>query len=313
MLIERIVTFANRNTEILFRAMERSLRATGCDLPLEVIPYDGAKFCLPKGSKWFENEALFKWVEGSRCHPGMRKYLCLTIGRYHYIDTDAIFLKNPAAFLTRYNGFVACCTEWSRSQFTYTDASQRLLAKRSSVWRRSVFSGGQYACDQALYTERELFDTCEQEENRQACIEFALHEQPGINLLVALSGVEITNLTLPPYNMESSWAGDYCGDYESLWENEGRMPYVIHYAGPVLDWDLPINKLFFNFLSKDERAQFDEQRRVRRRSSTYLRRWPFAIRLMNLMVRLVDNRFYVQPKLYHPAFSEKSFIKKIDK
>src|SRR3984885_4694712 len=134
MQIERIVTMANRNTEILFRAMERSLRATGCDLPIDVIPYDGAWFCLPKGSKWLEDEALFKWVEKSGCHPTMRKYLTLTIERYHYIDTDVIFLKNPATFLAPFEAFIVCCTEWSRSQWTYTDASLKLLAKRSSVW-----------------------------------------------------------------------------------------------------------------------------------------------------------------------------------
>jgi hypothetical protein len=298
MLIERIITLANRNTEVLFRAMERSLRATGCDLPIEVIPYDGLTFTLPKGSTWFENEALFKWVNRSGCHPMMRKYLCLTTSRYHYIDTDVIFLKDPATFLKQYNGFTVCCTEWSRSQWTYTNASQRLLAKRSSVWRRSVFSAGQFACDRALYTVNGLIDTCERKENRQACIEFALHDQPGINLLVALSGLEITNLTLPPHNIESSWAGDYDDDYEDLWKNESRMPYVIHYAGAVLDRDLPINKLFFNFLSKEEREQFSEQTGLKLRSSSDLSRWPSLIRLLNFMVRLVDHRFYVQPKLF---------------
>jgi hypothetical protein len=300
MLIERIVTLANRDTEILFRAMERSLRATGCALPIDVIPYNESRFCLPKGSRWLENDILFNWLEGNRCHPTMRKYLSLTIGNYQYIDTDAIFLKDPETFLAPFNGLTVSCTEWSRSlwiyQSTYTNASQKLLAERSSLWRRSLFSSGQFACEPALYTVPELLSTCERKENRQACMEYTLHEQPGINLLVALSGINLSNLTLPPYNFESSLAIDYAGEYESLWQDEARMPYVIHYAGHLLDQDLPINQIFFRFLNSEERAEFEEGKDLRSSSNSYLRRWPTPVRLLNLMLRLVDNRFYVQPK-----------------
>jgi hypothetical protein len=49
MKIEKIITLANNKVRLRFLAMERSLRATGCQLPLLVIPYDDKLFELPGG------------------------------------------------------------------------------------------------------------------------------------------------------------------------------------------------------------------------------------------------------------------------
>ena len=85
-----------------------------------------------------------------------------------------------------------------------------------------------------------------------------------MNLLVRETGVGVTNLTLPPHNMESTWAGDYPGEFEHLWTDERRKPYLIHWAGPTLDWDRPINELFYSYLTRGERAEWDEQQREKR-------------------------------------------------
>ena len=45
-------------------------------------------------------------------------------------------------------------------------------------------------------------EVSEKPEYRSTCLRVPLDEQPGINLLVALSNIEITNLSLPLYNME---------------------------------------------------------------------------------------------------------------
>ncbi len=52
MKLDCVVTLANRAVRLRFLGMERSLRATGCDLPLKVIPYDDARFDLPGRAEW---------------------------------------------------------------------------------------------------------------------------------------------------------------------------------------------------------------------------------------------------------------------
>lgn len=47
MKLESIITLASTEVRLRFIAMERSLRATGCDLPLRVIPYNANASKLP--------------------------------------------------------------------------------------------------------------------------------------------------------------------------------------------------------------------------------------------------------------------------
>jgi hypothetical protein len=46
---------------------------------------------------------------------------------------------------------------------------------------------------------------------------------------VALGNIEITNLCLPPYNMQSTMAADYLGEWKPL--TGDKRPYFMHYAG----------------------------------------------------------------------------------
>jgi hypothetical protein len=40
MKIDKIISMANQKVRLRFLALERSLRASGCQLPILVIPYD---------------------------------------------------------------------------------------------------------------------------------------------------------------------------------------------------------------------------------------------------------------------------------
>ena len=62
MKIDKIISLANKNVKLRFLAMERSLRDTGCDLPLLVIPYNDNLFDLPKGSTWWEIPEMIQWL-----------------------------------------------------------------------------------------------------------------------------------------------------------------------------------------------------------------------------------------------------------
>lgn len=263
MQLDRILTLANTTVRLQFLAMERSLRAAGCSLPLVVIPYDDRLFELPPNASWYRDEPLFDWLRTHHCHPTMRKYVCLLQANYHFLDTDIILLQNPEDVVGPHAGLVTSCTEWAKSAWTYTAASARYFSARTSTWMKDVFSTGQFAIDRRLYTHESLFAAATSPEFVEACIRYPYHEQPGINQLVLATDIPRLNLTLPPFNMESTWAGDYPGEYEHLWSDPQKKPYLIHWAGPTtLDADRPINRLFYDYLTA---AETEEWRALQRR------------------------------------------------
>lgn len=265
MQLEYIVSMANRRVRLQFLAMERSLRAAGCDLPLRVIPYDDDLFDLPANASWWHDEQMDKWLGDHNAHRMMRKYRCLLIGNFHFVDADICFVRDPAVALENVSGWVASCTEWNKPEFIATEHSLRILAAKSSTWQKTCFSGGQFACDVPLYASfDELRRTAERPDLIETAVRPPANDQEGLNVLVADHGIPVTNLTLPPHNMESTWAGDYPGEYEPLWADPSRKPYLIHWAGPVLDWERPINDIFYGFLTAAERAEWDELQRARR-------------------------------------------------
>src|SRR5687767_1628885 len=99
MKLEAIISLANKKCEMEFLAMERSLRATGCNLPLLVIPYDHNLFKLPPNSDWWNISEITKWVDHNKLWPAFKKIQCLTIANYQFVDSDVIFFENPASIL----------------------------------------------------------------------------------------------------------------------------------------------------------------------------------------------------------------------
>ncbi len=260
MHLEKIVTLANQNTRLRFIAMERSLRATGCNLPLWVIPYDEKKFDLPVNAHWWELENVLHWLEVHHAHRMMRKYQCLLESNYQFVDSDVIFLKNPERELTSFSGFITSCGHWHNPEHVITKEVLTFFDKSTTTWQQKIFNAGQFACDKRLYNFDELKQIAEQPEYKASCISFRFHDQPGLNLLVNLSGISVTNITLQPYCMESTWAGDYTDeDYSRFWKNESKKPYIIHWAGCSMSTNRPIDKLFLGYLTKQEREEWNKK------------------------------------------------------
>lgn len=261
MKLECIVTLANENVRLRFVALERSLRAAGCDLPLRVIPYDDARFALPPNAAWWEEPELFAWLARCRAHATMRKYACLLIGNYQFVDADVVFLRDPAAVLAPCEGFVSSCGHWRDPSHTVTSASRAWFASRWPRWHERVFNTGQFACDRPLYPLPELVRTAESPAFRATCLELPYHEQPGLNLLVNARDVPVFNLTLPPAPMRSTWAGDYAGepDFRRSWRTIDETPYLVHWAGCAIHSPRPIDQLFLDFLTPAERLEWSQQ------------------------------------------------------
>ena len=295
MNVDRIITMASRKVRIQFLAFERSLRAIGCDLPLLVIPYGDDQFKLPSNSEWWDMKGFVSWLNQHKAHPSMAKYLSLTQSSYVYFDSDICVLDDFRAILDQHTNFVVADTEWNKPLWATTPESTAILAQKSSLWTLKLFNSGHFACDRALYTEAEIKSVSEK--CSETCLKYRHHEQPGINLLVSLSEVEVTNLCLPPYKMESTMAIDYPGEWEGIW-SKGHRPYFIHYAGSVIGPEFPISRLFYDFLSKAERTDWAAIEEEKRNAQRWLDKWPLRVRLLNRLLQVVDRRFYVQPKIW---------------
>ncbi len=261
MKLDKIITLTGADdwNRLRFIAMERSLRAVGCTLPVRVIPFDDNRFPLPANSTWWEDKELTGWLAEKKASNKLRKYQTLLVANYHFVDTDIVFLKNPEPVLAPYHGFITSDGHWNNPQGnTYTEQSLKMFKAKTTTWQKSVFNSGQYACDEALYSLRELQHTCERPEFAPTCLYYRLRDQFAMNMLVNTTDVRVTNLTLPPLCMESTWAGDYDDDqYEQYWQEEDRKPYIIHWAGIAMNKYRPINKLFYDFLTAKEKSEWD--------------------------------------------------------
>ena len=257
--------------------MERSLRATGCTLPLKVIPFDESRFSLPGDAQWWEMPEVCKWLSSRGAHPFLRRYQCLLVANVHYVDSDIIFLRDPAVELAPHSGFVVCCGHWRNVTHATTPAVERSLRTKSLLWQYLVFNAGQFACDRALYTFENLKSLCESAEWSETILGNRFHDQPGTNIVVNLSGVSITNLTLPPTLLQSSWAGDYQSEADLEWLKGNHAPYLLHWAGIPRHTQLPVDKLVLQFLSQSERREWESEIRESRERSLRVTRGPFSM------------------------------------
>lgn len=252
-----IISLASSRVRLSFTAMERSLREVGCDLPLRVIPFNDDRFELPANAEWWVLPEVRQWVNASpasaRAHGVMHKYQTLLVGGYLFVDSDVVFLRDPREVFAAESGFVTCCGHWHNPDHTCTAETKAWMRRQTTVWQSAVFNSGQFACDRPLFEFANLRRTAESAGMRATCLGNRFHEQPGMNALVFASGVDVTNLTLPPRRLESSWAGDYTGrDYADYWQDRNRMPCFLHWAGRKPDGGLPIDELFYRQLRGEE-------------------------------------------------------------
>jgi len=260
MKLEKIITLASPSVRLRFLAMERSLRATGCNLPLLVIPYNDQRFELPENATWWEIPELTSFLKENNVFPAIKKYQCFLTSNYQFVDSDIIFLTNPEIALNTAQGFVTSCIHWVNTIHTYTSESLSYLESKTTTWQKCMFNSGQFACDKQLYTFAELKTACLKYKSTLLIDTPIYKDQPAINFLVNLTSVPIVNLTLPPYNMESTWAGSYLDNgYERYWTNENRKPYLIHWAGCAMNTGRPIDKLFLQYLTEQENDEWKMQ------------------------------------------------------
>ncbi len=275
MKLGKIITLASTPVRLRLLAMVRSLRAVGCELPVWVVPFGDApadRFALPEGCEWWRVPEVCDWLDGTTASPLMRRYQCFLEGNYQFVDTDVVFLRDPRAVLADQGGFVTSCGHWHNPGHTLTTQSEAMFRQASTTWQRLVFNSGQFACDRPLFGGLAALRAAAEDPAHAPRCFYPLADQSGVNLLRLVSGVPLSNLTMPPVAMESTWAGDYAdADYARYWDDDARRPYLIHWAGTPMHEARPIHELFYQYLTPGEREEWDGQVRQRSRPPTGLR------------------------------------------
>jgi hypothetical protein len=265
--LEKIITLASTPVRLRLLAMVRSLRAVGCDLPVWVIPFSDApeqRFPLPDGCVWWQVPEVCAWLDQTPASPLMRRYQCFLESNYHFVDTDVIFLRDPCVALAELSGFITSCGHWHNPDHTQTTQSEALFRRVSTTWQRLVFNSGQFACDRPLFLDVDTLRRAAEDPAHISTCFYALADQAGVNLLRLVSGVPLTNVTMPPMAMESTWAGDYAdAEYGRYWLDEARRPYLIHWAGTPMHEARPIHELFYRHLTATELEEWHAQVRVK--------------------------------------------------
>ena len=64
----------------------------------------------------------------------------------------------------------------------------------------------------------------------------------------------------------------------------------------MLDEDRPINELFYKYLTKEEKEEWLAIRRDRIEKNRRAGEWPYGVRILNNITRLLYPSYYVQPR-----------------
>jgi hypothetical protein len=73
------------------------------------------------------------WLTEKKAHRLTRKYQCMTIANYQFVDADVVFLRDPSAVLAEHEGFVASCTEWNKPQHSFKPETAAVLSRFTST------------------------------------------------------------------------------------------------------------------------------------------------------------------------------------
>jgi hypothetical protein len=301
MTIGKILVLANKNAELQLRVFLRSLRNVGSDLPVWIIPCGEADFEPPAGCQWIKDPKLFSFLKNEAAHPLYFKYETLLQSECAYFDTDIVVLRNPQEWLqvAPPDSFAVADTEWAKNRWTFSTESRRFLRALSSRWPLLTFNSGFFAFEAPLYEEKELIALIQSPAMRATCLDRKTSpiDQPSFNWLVLLKQRNIFNFNLPPQTMESTMVEDYedSSDAAALLSTSSA-PAFLHYAGPSFEKGHFLAELFTSYLTAAEKREWDANIQRKRAALRWLVKWPFSVRSMNFLVRLLDRRFHVQPK-----------------
>jgi hypothetical protein len=266
-----IYLIANKKSQRDFLNLVYSIKASGCKLDINLIPFGGepiSKKCLPSGIEI--------------CNEGDFSREAIT-----FVDLLQKHLKCPRGFLLRFlpffgkydhfiysdNDIVALC-DWNELidplyDYDLVHADQEFKTggrynfftpsipelEFGPTFHQAAITAGHFAAKKSTFFLDSIHASLEwMIRNQSACI---LHDQTLMHLAIFLGGLRTLNLCKPPHQWLSSWAGDYTNTLEliQLLQQGNHISHLHYSGGPTGLFENPIDELLLSSLSHTSRHQ----------------------------------------------------------
>jgi len=242
-----IYLVANRRSEREFANLVLSIRKSGCQLPIVLIPFGGEAVqdrtalenvevmepsAFPAEGRDFV-EALSKTL--TFCPPGFLRRFLAFFGPYEtfcYSDNDIVALCNWTQLFDRLgdHDLLHADEEYTtRGKFNYDQPEVIEETFGRGTLERAITAGHFLArkSPQMLSGMQEALEWMHQ--NPEPC---KAHDQTMLHLAAILGDWDCINLCKAPHNWLSSWAGDYQNPLELVQAGQsGHQISHLHYSG----------------------------------------------------------------------------------
>ena len=274
-----IYLVANQKSQWMCENLIKSIRSSGCELPIRLIHFGGK----PINSSYISDEVEIITYDD---FPESAK---------EFINDLHSTLTCPLGFLYRFSGWfmdwdefiysdndiVAFC-DWTLL-FKYLDGNHLVHADEEYI------TEGRYNYDKPEEIKRTFGEaaltsamtaghmvvrkTPEMIADFNSAVDWfkanpdipKKHDQALLHVASLIGGWKTVNLCRPPHNWLSTWAGDYKNSLEVVQklQTSGTHMSHIHYSGGTPSGDSPIEDFLF--------ANYDKMTRLKKYSSTYIK------------------------------------------
>jgi hypothetical protein len=266
-----IYTVANKSSQEEFANLVYSIRTSGCNLDIVLIPFGGKPIddarllsqveVFPVES--FPREGLdFIAKLGSvlECSPGFLRRFLAFFGPYQkfiYTDNDIVALSNWKYFIEQLDSFDLVHADMEYSTLgKYNFKDPNVLESNFGVHaHQAAITAGHFAARKSdLFIVSLLKGLSWMSTHADSC---CLHDQTLMHVASLCGRWKCLNLCKPPHHWLSSWAGDYMNTLDLIQKIQlGRSISHLHYSGgPIGSFEQPVDELLLSCLSSRQRLR----------------------------------------------------------
>lgn len=242
-----IYLVANRRSECDFSNLVRSIRSSGCTIPIALIPFDGDRIrdkTLLKEVQVMEpeefpieaREFVAELTETLAQCPGgfLRRFLAFwgPYERFIYSDNDIVALSNWHDWLGILgdHDLLHADEEYrTKGKYNFTRPSGLEEAFGEGALEAAI-TAGHFAVRRSDKLVDDMRTALQwMKENSEIC---KMHDQTLVHVASILGQWDCLNLCKPPHQWLSSWAGDYESPLELIHAGQaGRRISHLHFSG----------------------------------------------------------------------------------
>ncbi len=264
-----IYLVANRRSERDLANLVYSIRASGCSLDINLIPFGGqpvaanevlkeVNIMRPEAFPLEAHRFLEKLQQELRCPSGfLRRFLAFfgPYERFIYSDNDIVALSNWQCFidpLDHYDLVHADMEYTTASRYNFSDPSI-LESAFGPTCHDYAMTAGHFSAKRSAHLINALSTALTwMIAHPKGCY---MHDQSLMQIASLVGPLNCLNLCKPPASWLSSWAGDHKNTLSLIHQiNEGSFISHIHYSGgPTGRFVNPIDELLLSSCSPKER------------------------------------------------------------